>query len=159
MENIELKQEIKNYQNNTLNRFEIDIKNEKCWWHLGATKIEIPNENKGNSRVNYGIYWDKIDGENKDHWINYSITHSQGKNWINPWYKKVWKDSSGVIHRVYYQKKKIPYENDLIVIEFDYRDEMIKITDPEQLTTESQKQKGYKWVNRLDWEKENRNEK
>ena len=126
------------------NKFEFDTQNEKCWYYAGATKMLIDDKLKSAGMFHYQVVF-QLDEDNKDHWINYKLVYSGGKVWLETWYKKRIEDNSipeGV--RFVHYKKRIEKTGDIMVVEFDYSDEMVKVFD-------KQKDKD-RYVNRLSWE-------
>lgn len=135
--------------NNILNKFEIDIEKEQLWYYVGSTKMLVDDSMKGDGQYNYQK-WFQLDKDHKDHWINYAVKYSGNKVWVDFWYKK----RIGEDKHINYKKRVEKLANNIIV-EFDYLDEYIKITDASQLEGKF-KEKGYKWVNRVDWDQQHR---
>ena len=133
------------------NKFEIDIENEKLWYYIGSAKIAVDDDQKGNGQYNYQIFF-QLDKEHKDHWINYAVKYSGGKVWVDFWYKKRIEDHSTAEGFKYINyKKRVEKLSNNVMVEFNYSDEYIKITDL-SLLENKYKERGYKWVNRADWE-------
>ena len=133
------------------NKFEFDTADFKCWYFEGQTKVEIDQRFKSDGEFNYQVVW-QLDPEHKDYWINYTLTFSQNKKWINFWYKKKIADSSeeGGYRHLHYKKKLETNDQKVIIVEFDYRDEMVKVWDPEK--------NKHRFVNRVKWESDPKNQ-
>jgi len=125
------------------NKFEFNTETEQCWQYIGATKILIEDDMKMEGMYNYQKVF-QLDRTNKGYWINYTITFSGNKLWFKSWFKKmvVDKNEPDGIRWVHYSKRQEKdKDNPIVIIQFDYSDEMIKVFD-------EVKQKS-KYVNRL----------
>ena len=130
------------------NKFEIDIEKEQLFFWKDNIRTEC--HDKGDGQYNYQKFF-QLDQQHKDHWINYAVKYSGSKVWVDFWYKK----RIGQEQYINYKKRVEKLVNNVIV-EFNYLDEMVKITDME-LLPEKSKEKGYKWVNKVKWDMERAN--
>ncbi|CAG8634688.1 10215_t:CDS:2, partial [Dentiscutata heterogama] len=72
-----------------------------------------------------------------------------GKVWVDFWYKKKIEPEQYISY-----KKQVEKLANVVEVEFNYLDEMIKITDLTLLEPKYQ-ERGYKWVNKVKWDMEN----
>lgn len=129
------------------NKFEINIETSQLWFYKDRVKTECLNS--GDGQYNNQKFF-ILDDDNKDHWINYAVKYSGGKVWVDWWYKKRVEDSSepnGVRYINY--KKRVDKLANIVEVEFNYLDEMVKITDMAYLKNDNEKQRGYKWMNKV----------
>ena len=129
------------------NKFEIDIEKEQLFFWKDNIKTEC--QNKGDGQYNYQKFF-VLDQEHKDHWINYAVKFSGSKVWVDFWYKK----RIGEDKHINY-KKRVEKLANKVIVEFNNSDEYIKITDASLLEGKF-KEKGYRWVNRIEWDQQQR---
>lgn len=125
------------------NKFEINIETAQLWFYKNGVKTECLNS--GDGQYNNQKFF-ILEEENKDHWINYAVKFSGGKVWVDFWYKR----RIGQEQYINYKKRVEKLANS-VEVEFDYLDEMIKITNLAFLPEKS-KERGYKWFNKVKWE-------
>ena len=128
------------------NKFKFDTENEKCWYYIGKKEVQVDDSQKGHGRFSYQVVFN-LDKKYADHWINYKLIYSGGKVYLESWYKKRIEASKkkDEVRWVHY-KKRVEKQDVIMLIEFDYTDEMIMVYD-------KIKQKD-RYVNRLSWEKQ-----
>jgi len=131
------------------NKFEFDTQNDKCWyWTKNGEKKEV-EKNLAFTGNFQGQKYFQLDPENKSFWISHRLNFykSQNKVIIDIWLKKAIKDKNEPegIRFIHYQKK-LEKLVDIIQVEFEESDEMIKVFDEEK--------KRYRYFNRLELKKE-----
>lgn len=131
--------------NKYIGKFRFDLLESKCvWLKENGEEFEIPKEWSGSGKIAHQK-WFQLEGEkNQGHWVNFSTTYSQGKVWVNVWYKKDLESG----RNDYFLK--VEKSNDIMEITITEKDEMIKVYD-------DKKQKE-RWIKKINLGNNNHNQ-